>query len=132
MRAGERVSPPPDAARGGLNQHRFEQRPLACDLLEHLPGDVPFSTHLTLENVRARLVQRALGEALNRLGGGGPNSSARVDPSWDRGREGEQSGAPSVPAAAAAPGRTERVAHVTAYSQRRARWPLGGLIDLVV
>jgi len=33
--------------------------PVINDLLEHQPGDVPFSTHLELENARSRLIMRA-------------------------------------------------------------------------
>ena len=131
---------------GGLSEYRLEERPVLNTLLEHVPGDVPFSTHLELEAARARLVHRSVGEAIDRLGerttarekgadrGGEVNRGVEVD-------EGELAVAREVVTKKepkeqkAEPSgrdmdRIERGA--VAYTLPRRRWPIGGLIDLVV
>lgn len=99
-------------------------------LLEHLPGDVPFSTHLGLENARSRLVQRALLEGHEPEPNRSWDAPARHDtsaPGCEKG--GAASSPPAEPVRLVA---VERVRAVRLYEQRRERWPLGGLIDLVV
>jgi len=123
------VTPAPRCSAPGLDRHRLDgAQPVVVGLLEHLPGDVPFSTHLELENARARLVERALGEALERL------APETRPPASMPGEEGRPDRAATTPREPPMPIRRPRleVRTVTLYVQRRQRWPLGGLIDLVV
>ncbi|MFG0260446.1 MAG: hypothetical protein ACF8LK_08860 [Phycisphaerales bacterium JB041] len=125
-----------------VNRYRLAETPTIVNLLEHLPGDVPYSTHLELEAVRARLVDHAVGEALRRLDAGVQGEKAQ-----DRGADfGAVAAADSgTPGGAAEPeravagklrrpatGSAERLRVVTAYTMVRRAWPAGGLIDLVI
>lgn len=96
-------------------------------LLEHVPGDVPYSTHLELEAARARLVHRALGEALGQIAGGGPNYG-RLAAMTPKPIAAPRTTAPSLRLLPPPP----RDAVVIAYTLPQRRWPVGGLIDLVV
>src|SRR5687768_9320058 len=130
-----RVKPPAPTPPAGVNEHRLAERPILCTLLEHLPGDVPFSTHMELENRRARLVRRAeLDPCLPEPECAGPS---RACPSEGKApsRSIADAQAADWPTAQAAPqARVRSVvkAKVTMYVQRVERWPLGGLIDLIV
>ncbi|HZW10288.1 MAG TPA: hypothetical protein VFF69_10335 [Phycisphaerales bacterium] len=135
---GPWVSPPAAPGRAGLDEHRLGQRALPCDLLEHLPGDVPYSTHLAIENARARLVHRALSDALGGMRGGdaGESAVAKEDAptraACDRGAgPGARLAAVERPARSGH-GEDVRAVPITEHAQRRTRWPLGGLVDLVV
>jgi len=130
-----------------VNPYRLVERAVVVGLLEHLPGDVPYSTHLELEGARGRLVNRAVGEALERLGAG---RAGELSGDGRDGRDEDLAGQvrPSGNAIGTAPtdarlgGGDPRVVHgvnrlrvvrvVNEYAVERRRWPVGGLIDLVV
>ncbi len=112
---------------GGLHEHRLADRPVLNTLLEHVPGDVPYSTHLELEAARARLVHRTLGEALEQIGGRGPDYG-RLAAMTPQPTAAPRPTAPSLRLVPPPP----REAAVVAYTLPRRRWPVGGLIDLVI
>jgi len=110
---------------GGLHEHRLVDRPVLNTLLEHLPGDLPYSTHLELGAARARLVHRTLGEAIDRLAPPHPDEAHPA------------ATVPPPPAHRATPSLRllpppPRDEQPVAYTLPRRRWPLGGLIDLLV
>ena len=125
-----------------MNPHRLAEAPVIATLLEHLPGDAPYSTHLELEGMRARLVHRELLGALRDLASEGSGLSC------DAGGRGLDYGRMAADRAAGmamepqrqsdAVGRSDtglrpaRLRLVTEYATRHRVWPGGGLIDLVV
>lgn len=127
-----RVPPPPPCPPQSLGEHRLRDYPVITDLLGHLAGDIPFSTHLQIENARSRAVERALQEALDRL--------PPPEPARDESPLSTTANTPAADPAARPPDQPmaarqrpegavepERV-----FTQRRERWPIGGLIDLVI
>lgn len=120
------VTPTDPCAHPGMNQHRLVERPVLNSLLGHLPGSVPYATHLEIEGARARMVHRALGEALGQLG----------NPHADYGRQAAAL-KPTAPLALKLPPvrpapQAARIDARVVYTLPRRKWPLGGLIDLVI
>lgn len=89
-------------------------------LLEHVPGSVPYSTHLEIENAREELIARESARAGDR---------SPVGQTWKR-CGGLEIRERCEPDAGYSPLRMAGAK--TLYAQRVTRWPLGGLIDLVV
>lgn len=118
-----------------VNRYRLAETPVLVNLLELLPGDAPYSTHLELEGVRSRLVDRGVRDGLRRLAADAPGAPAegRVP---DCGELAART--PPVLRGEAEPARErtvetpERLRVVTAYTNMRRMWPAGGLIDLVI
>ncbi len=117
-------------AEGGINEHRLYEQPVVVGLLGEVPGSVPYSTHLEIAAARARLVHRAVENALAGLGArqvdfGEISASERLQES------GPEAGPRMLPRAGAEPN-MDRVERGVLYTQPRRRWPIGGLIDLVI
>jgi len=131
--------------------------PVINDLLEHQPGDVPFSTHLELENDRARLLADArfrAGLVAMGIAGLHPETDAVGDRNQDRPDSDQGSDAADILAALAARTRCAPCALRKTEPDRRAlakqaalaqpskvnaglvpmheRLPIGGLLDLVM
>ena len=125
---------PPRCPTADVNRYRLAEPPVIVNLLELLPGDAPYSTHLELEGVRSRLVDHGVRDALRRLADApGALAEERVPDCGELAAR-----MPLVPTADTEPVREravetpERLRTVTAYTNMRRMWPAGGLIDLVI
>ncbi|MCC7389685.1 MAG: hypothetical protein IT431_13060 [Phycisphaerales bacterium] len=121
------VSAAPDCPTGGFNEHRLAERAVVLDLLGAAPGSVPQWAFLAVGAAPGRSEHRAIGEALARL------AAAGADYGRLAAREAqvrcERVHTERVPdRSAPAPER----AVVPGYEIARRKWPVGGLIDLVV
>lgn len=128
------MPPAPPCPTAEVNTYRLAETPVLIGLLEHLPGDTPYSTHLALEAARSRLVHRAVDAALAALRHtadstttGMPGGTDCADQAAAEGRAPEP--APARRATALAP-REPRV--VTVHALQRRAFPIGGLIDVVM
>lgn len=126
---------PPRCPTADVNRYRLAETPVIVNLLELLPGDAPYSTHLELEGVRSRLVDHGVRDALRRLAGDamGAPDAGRV-PDYG-GLAAETPLELSGNAEPARRGPVESPEHrriVTAYTATRRMWPAAGLIDLVI
>jgi hypothetical protein len=110
----------------GLNQHRLAETPVTGSLLGHLPGSIPYSTHVEIAAARSRLMHREVNDALENLGAkqvefaGLTTASAPV--ARDPRGESQLKLVPNL----------DLVGRGVAYTLPRRRWPVGGLVDLVI
>lgn len=108
--------------------------PKVVDLLGVLPGSVPYSTYLEIETALARLRHEAVLKGLEGLGSS-PEEPERQSLEPGEGELAAREGPRPIvmPETEPAAERSVRREVVTQeYVVRRRRWPVGGLIDLVI
>ena len=120
------VSAAPDCPTGGFNEHRLAERAVVLDLLGAAAGSVPHWAHLAVGVVPARAEHRTIGAALVGLAAGVDYGRLAAREAQVRcaqvSTEREPQRSTPVQERAVVPG----------YEIARRKWPVGGLIDLVV
>lgn len=119
------VQATPVCPSGGLNEHRLGEPPAVVGLVGVPAGSVPYATHLAIVSARGRAQARAIESALSVI--------AQARPDYGRLAAREAAHHHQSPEAQPVHRRPALAGHpAMQYTLPRRRWPIGGLVDLVI